>query len=110
MTVTCHLPPIPIGKHCGDLLVMLVQGTQYAGCLSYFFVFFFLKVYTRHATIQYNRALSLHGIDMKFNLYHLNLDKDLFLCGTHPSEHSVTTRLQCFALAARTAMMTEAVL
>jgi hypothetical protein len=55
-----------------------------------------LKVFTNHATIQYNRALSLHGIEMQFILHHLNLDKNLFL--------------HCFAVAARTAVMTEAVL
>jgi hypothetical protein len=70
----------------------------------------FFKAYTKCATIQYNRASSLHGIDMQFILHHLNLDQDLFLCGKHSSEHSVTTLLQCFAVAARTAVMTEAVL
>jgi hypothetical protein len=102
MTVACQLPPIPIGKHCGDLLVILVQGTQYAACLSYSL---YLKANTKHVTIQYNRTLSL-----QFNLHHLNLDKDLFLCWKHSSEHSVATLLQYSALAARTAVMTEAVM
>jgi hypothetical protein len=44
MTSICHLPPIPIVKQCGDLLVILVQGSQYAACLSYCLYWFW-----RHA-------------------------------------------------------------
>jgi hypothetical protein len=58
----------------------------------------------------HSTALCPHGIDMQFIQHHLNLDKGLFLCGKHSSEHSVTSQFQCFSLAVRTAVMTGAVL
>jgi hypothetical protein len=46
--------------------------------------------------------------DMQFIQQQLNLDKGLFLCGKYSSQHSVTAQFQCFALAARTAVIVHA--
>jgi hypothetical protein len=94
MTVACHLSPIPTGKQCGDLLAILVQGTQYVSCFSYCLCVFF-KAFTKHTTIQCNRALSLDGIDMKFILHHLNLGKDLFLSNNTASVFCCSCQNSC---------------
>jgi hypothetical protein len=79
-------------------------------CFSFVLAILILKACTKCATLQHNRALSPLGIDMQFIQHHLNLDKLLLLCGKHSSGYTVITLFQCFALAARTAVMTGAVL